>query len=412
MAAVLALGGAVVATPDVAGQGAPTIAIDMEITGNDDSTVGAIQDCAELSQVGDTLTFDLVIQGIDAATGIAGYQVDIDYDPSVIQINSVIDVDAAGSDPPSDVTILSRIESGGGPGFLPVSEFVEPGLRVDDDGSFTVAAADGTAFPADRHEDGEGVLARITIETVGTGISNLIIGGPAGGADGNPDTIIIGGAGQFAGAAAPVKSVLNAAVAVDTACTPPAPSTPTAESTPAPGAGEPVETGVLPAEGMDAEETQLVVTDPTPFSVGGFIQIGDEIMEVTAIDGNTLTVSRCVQGTTCTLHATDDPILLLEDETGSTPDADTQADGPPATGVGAQTPEPGTPVLGGTPVTGDEAGAGGEAMDAEESDDGLSAVAWAGIGAGFAAAAVAGWFALRRLRAGGTPTSGGEAGPE
>jgi hypothetical protein len=173
---------------------------------------------------------------------------------------------------------------------------------------------------------------------------------------------------------------------------------------------------VLPAEGVDAEETQLVVTDPTPFSVGDFIQMGDEIMEITAIDGNTLTVRRCVRGTTCTLHATDDPILLLEDETGGTPGADTQADGPPGSGVGTQTPGPGTPVLGGTPVTGDEAGAGGEATDAGDSDGGLSAGAWAGIDAGIAAAAVAasgaGWFALRRRRARGTPTSGGEAGSE
>jgi hypothetical protein len=73
-------------------------------------------------------------------------------------------------------------------------------------------------------------------------------------------------------------------------------------------------------------------------------------------------------------------------------------------------------VSGGTPVSGDEGGAGGEAPDAGETDGGLSTGAWAGIGAGIAAAALAasgtGWFALRRRRASGKPTSGGEAGSE
>ncbi len=411
LAVVLALGGAVVATPNVAGQGAPIIAIDMEITGNDDSTVGAIQDCAELSVPGDTLTFDLIIQGIDTADKIAGYQIDIDYDASVITVTNVIGVDGTPTDQLTGgpaagaVSILSRIDSLGGTHFLNLSEMVP-----DSDGSFTAAAIDGTLdpFPPGNHEDGDGVLARITVEAVGTGVSPLIIAGPAGGADGNPDLIIMGGAGELRGKELPVGDVLNAAVSVGATCVTPPPDTTQDTQEPPPDAGEPVESGVLPAEGMDETQTDLVVTDAAPFSVGDFIQIDDEIMENTAIDGNTLTVERCVRGTTCTLHATDAPILLLEDETGGATGADTQADGTPGSGVGTQ-----TPVLGGTPATGDEAGAGGEATDAGDSDDGLSAVAWAGIGAGFAAAAsVAGWFALRRRRARGTPTSGGEAGPE
>jgi hypothetical protein len=355
LAAAVAVGSAAVSTPHVIGQGAPTVGIDMDITGNDDSTIGVIQDCAELSLVGDTLTFDLVIQGVDAATRIAGYQIDIDYDPSVIQINSVIDADAAGSTAPNDVTMISRVASGGGPGFITLSEFVEPGMRVDDDGSFTVAAVDGTLspVPSDNHEDGEGVLARITIEAVGTGLSDLTIPGPLGGTDGASDLMIIAGAGPFAGNPIAIDALSNAAVSVDTPCKPPpSPAVPGTDTplpdTPGAGTSEP---------GTSDAET------PQP----------------------------------------------------GTPGAETQTDGPPGTEGGGQTPGPGTPVLGGTPVFDAEGGEGGDAPGAGESD-GLSAGAWAGIGAGVAAAVVAasgaGWFALRRRRAGGTPTSGGKAGPE
>src|SRR4030042_6664718 len=66
------------------------VAIDMDITGNNDTTVGTIDDCKELANIGDTWTFDLIVQGVDPADKIAGYQVDIDYDPSVIQVDSVI----------------------------------------------------------------------------------------------------------------------------------------------------------------------------------------------------------------------------------------------------------------------------------------------------------------------------------
>ena len=392
MAAVLALGGAVVAAPHVAGQSAPTVGIDMEITGNNDSTVGAIQNCAELSKPGDTLTFDLIIEGISSADKIAGYQVDIDYDASVIKVTKVIGVDGTPTDEMTGgpaagtVSMISRIDSLGGTHFLNLSEMVP-----DSDGSFTAAAIDGTLnpYPPDNHEDGEGVLARITVQAVGTGVSTLIIAGPAGGADGNPDLIIMGGAGALQGKAIPVGNVLNAAVSVGATCTPPPPTTAPGSQAPLPGtpaAGETPQPGA-PAAG----ET------PQPGAPAA-----GETPEPGAADA----------------AATPQP---------GAPGADTQADGQPRTGADAQTPGPGTPgagtpgpgtpVLGGTPVTGDEGDAGGEATAAEESDGGgLSAGAWAAIGAGIAAAAVAasgaGWFALRRRRARGTPTSGGETGSE
>lgn len=97
----------------------------------------------------------------------------------------------------------------------------------------------------------------------------------------------------------------------------------------------------------------------------------------------------------------------------------TPGDGQGADGTpGATTPGPGTPVLGGTPVPGEDGGAGGdsETLGEAEDGDGLSALAWAGIGVGIAAAALAasgaGWFTLRRRGSGGADTSGGKGGSE
>jgi hypothetical protein len=316
----------------------------MDIAGNNDSNVGVIDDCAKIPKVGDTLTFDLVVQNIDPAVRIAGYQVDIDYDPDVIHITSAVTSDPAGSTPPNNVTIVSRIPSSAGAGFVSLTE----GLLPDTDGSFTVAIADGTGNPPppDNHEDGEGVLARITVEAVGTGISDLIIPGPSGGPDGVSDLIIIGGAGPSQGEPIAVDKVFNAAVSVDAPCKPPpSPTTPGTDP---------------PLPGTPGAET------PQPGTPGaGTPQPG----------------------------------------TPGAPADQTPADGTPDTGDGAQTPGPGTPVQGGTPVSDDGPGAGGEAPGMVEDDgDGLSVGAWVGIGIGVAAAALAasgaGWYALRRRRGG------------
>jgi hypothetical protein len=186
------------------------VAIDTNISGNDDTTVGTIEDCAEIGTVGDTLTFDLVVVGVDVADRIKGYQFDIDYDPAVIRFGidddsdglfeedcgidlsgytgmadwidndgdtlldeetcDHLDVDAAASNPPNDVTIISRLGSGGGVGFLHLSD-----TRTG--GSATLAAGDGTAVPAPpaNHEYGDGVLARFTVTAVGTGTSPLLM---------------------------------------------------------------------------------------------------------------------------------------------------------------------------------------------------------------------------------------------
>lgn len=84
--------------PATAGPGDITlVAIDMDPVGNDDSSVGALQSCVQLGNIGDTHVFDLIVRGVHVLDRIQAYQIDIDYDPSVIRINSIVDADPAGS---------------------------------------------------------------------------------------------------------------------------------------------------------------------------------------------------------------------------------------------------------------------------------------------------------------------------
>lgn len=237
-----------------------TVAIDTTIEGNSDSAIGSIDVCAELAAVGDSFTFDLVVLNVPEADLIGGFQFDIDYDPSVIRITDVIDADAAGSEAPDNVTILSRIVSSGGFEFLNLSE--DP---PDSDGSFTASAIDATDDPLApaNNEAGDGVLARITAEAVGTGTSDLIIPGPLGGFDGNPDKIINGGTGG--GRELHVGLLISGRVSVGEECVdPPSPTIIPPPPTPAFAAETPPPAQTSPGEGAgdsddDGSNTLLVI---------------------------------------------------------------------------------------------------------------------------------------------------------
>jgi len=174
------------------------VAIDMDTTGNNDTNVGTIQNCAAIPNVGvhnqfpaadgTTQILDLVVKGVDAADKLAGYQFDIDYNPAVIEIIGAKAVDgtptdeALGGIPNGTVTMISRINTWGGAGFISTSEPALPFSNLaDTDGSYTVAAADGTnqiaagTHPPAGHESGDGVLARVTVRSVGAGTSPLTI---------------------------------------------------------------------------------------------------------------------------------------------------------------------------------------------------------------------------------------------
>ena len=61
----------------------------------------------------------------------------------------------------------------------------------------------------------------------------------------------------------------------------------------------------LIAEALDGTETGVDVDDGDYFEVGDYIRVGNEVMEVTAISTNTLTVIRGVQGSTKASHSDD-----------------------------------------------------------------------------------------------------------
>jgi hypothetical protein len=243
------------------------VAIDMDTTGNDDATVGTIENCGAMEVTvdgvdndgdtlideADSLDFDLVVKGVDVADRLGGYGFDVDYNPGVISVTGVVDVDGGGSVAPNDVTMVSRTAAFGGPGFLALSDWWTAPT------SMTLGAGDGTAnapagaFPA-MHEpasctdgiddDGDtvadnagecspdGVLARVSLAPVAPGISNLTMPSIVGGADGAVDTTV---ADQNGAAIPTITSLQSAVVYVDQPCPVATDAKVTAVTTAAPG---------------------------------------------------------------------------------------------------------------------------------------------------------------------------------
>jgi hypothetical protein len=265
------------------------VAIDTTTSGNDDSAIGTIDSCASVS-VGDTLTFDLIIQGVHDADRIGGYQVDVDYDPSIISITGIIDADAAGSTAPNDVTIISRIASSGSLGFLSLSDAVTNSV------SMTLSGVDATALPAypDQHESGDGVLARVTVTGVGNGVTDLDVGGPSGGLDRLPDVLI--NSGVNAGAPVPVTTVQDGAIAVGQPCPESTPTpTPTVTPTPTPTPTPTLAPTPVPTATPGPGAVALVAIDTT--SSGNDDSSIGTVDSCASIDvGDTLTFDLIIQG--------------------------------------------------------------------------------------------------------------------
>jgi hypothetical protein len=196
-AVALLIGAAAVQLSDA--QTLSTVAIDVDITGNDARTVGEIQNCGEVAAVGDTLDVDIVIPdpGIDSR-GIKAYQYELNYDPGVVRVVA------------ADDNFLLHAGAQSGPTFVPVSD-----VPPDDDGVFTAGLIDFSenlgVEPEGANETGPGVLARLTMEAVGTGQTDLSM-----------RTVILAAANN---ASLGVDTVAGAAISVGAACTnPPEPT--------------------------------------------------------------------------------------------------------------------------------------------------------------------------------------------
>ena len=81
------------------------------------------------------------------------------------------------------------------------------------------------------------------------------------------------------------------------------------------------------AEDLDKTDTGVNVSDGTKFSVGDYIrcELNSEIMEVTAISSNTLTVQRAQQGTVAQYHSDGNTNKVLKNVVSLTTDANGEA---------------------------------------------------------------------------------------
>ena len=419
-------------SPAQSAQGSVTlVAVDVNTAGNDDSTVGTIDNCISITN-GATIDFDLVVKGVDPGDKIAGYQFDIDYNPSVITLDPLftgaVDADTRGSVAPNDVTMVSRINSTGGAGFLHLSDL------ATNPNSMTVAAADGTSdaynnvvgvqAPPLMHEpdsatdgiDGDfdtvvdnageasqdGVLARVTIQAIANGTSPLTIPSAAGGADGFSDQIITAGTGPLQGAPIPVTTLQSAEIRVGSACAAPT-ATPTPTPTPTPTATPtatptPTPTGT-PTPTPTATPSGTATPTPTPTPTGTPTPTPTPTPTATPSGTATPTPTPTPTGTptptpTPTPTATPSGTATATATPTPTPTATASATATPT-----PTPTP-TPTITPIPGSGSQGpstlpGTGGEPGQGEPGGlPWLTFLAGASALAGLAAA----WLALRRAR--------------
>ena len=213
MAVALSVG----ATSQAVSQETVTVAIDVDVTGNNARTVGTVDNCVRIDSTGtNQLKIDAVVldPGVSPDVGIKAWQFYLLYDESVVRV--------VGHNPQM---LLAQAEHSD---LLTALSDEAP----DSDGSFTSAAVEfGTPIgiePSGVNEVGPGVIARITLEGVAKGTTELTL-----------SDIILVGAND---AAIPLGNVLGATVSVDTPCVPPPSPTPgTGGGSPtAPGTGTPL----------------------------------------------------------------------------------------------------------------------------------------------------------------------------
>jgi hypothetical protein len=141
------------------------LAIDMDVSGNNARLTNGVnlQDCQEIDSGGtNTTQLDVLIPtpGIDSADGLAGFQFDLLYNPSIVNVTA------------EDQNFL--LAAAVGSTLISFSDFLP-----DSDGTFTSAALDfgnpPGIEPAGVHEVGRGVLVRLTLTGVAPGTSTLAL---------------------------------------------------------------------------------------------------------------------------------------------------------------------------------------------------------------------------------------------
>jgi hypothetical protein len=216
-----------------ASQVPPAMGIDADPTGNEATSLGEIDLCVSVA-TGESFDVDIFVADV---VDLKGWQVTFRYEASVLRVAE------------SDVQFFLT----GEPGRL----FNLSDPAPDQDGSYGFAVADMTPGGA---YSGSGVLARVTLEAVGTGgsfltLDGIILGNPAAMPLGDVD-----GDGSFDGA------VGHAQVWVDEPCPSPLP-TPTPRPTPTERPAETPPSAASPTS--PAATVEPVETTPASPSEGG-----------------------------------------------------------------------------------------------------------------------------------------------
>ena len=219
-------------TPSVSSEGQPSpvvIGIDVDPSGNTASSLATIDTCRSVAK-DNTLDVDLVIQ---QANDVAGFQLVLLFDPSILQVIAV----------KTDLFLGHGGIMIGDIPYLIIDESQEvtdvPVDQPEADGGFLLSYANP------KGANGEGVLARLRFRAAGTGTSTLeltdVLAASSAGVDLVPD------------------GVQGAQLAVDEPC-PGAPRTPAVSPVPSPTASPSAEAPVTPTPAA----TGTPAASPTP----------------------------------------------------------------------------------------------------------------------------------------------------
>jgi hypothetical protein len=131
-----------------ASQVSTTVGLDADPTGNEAASLGQIDACISVG-AGETFDVDVVVTDV---TDLSGWQADFVYDGSVVSVVAMDPELFLAAEPGSNLVDLSADP-------LP-----------DTDGTYRMIVADISQSVG---EDGSGVLARLTLQAVGQGASDL-----------------------------------------------------------------------------------------------------------------------------------------------------------------------------------------------------------------------------------------------
>lgn len=141
-------------------QDSPALGIDVDPTGNSATLLGTRQTCIEVSS-GDTFDIDVTVENVE---DLSAWELYLGYDGSVIQI--------------VDRDVQMFLTSAPGSNAFDLSESVP-----DNNSPFRIGAANITDPP--EGVTGSGVLARLTVEAISAGTTDLTVG-PQGTDAGRP----------------------------------------------------------------------------------------------------------------------------------------------------------------------------------------------------------------------------------